>query len=364
MLAILVLIVFISGCLEQDGDEVKPTYNDNALNMGIKIMEKEEQRRILPGSTIRMVVTLTNQVEDATDEVDLKITNPYGILISKVDCGSGCICIWPESKPCGCSYNGCYYDSIQSLDKEEITFGLKIPTEEQISEMGRDLQPKIVLKYNYNGVSALYVPIYKYEEQPIEPKKEATQTTGPIHVDISSDNWVRAGDLFPIYLTVKDVVNPSKKLTINKDVFTMTVDHADIDEATIGRCDFKSGGKCSGDYPCSDITEESHCWECGCGWVSGSDPRCVGPSPGVPCESFNEDQCSICECNWVSAYVPEENITLPLKNPIVCTLRAEENPQTPMIKAPIIIDYSYTYEIEKTETIRVEKAFLGIFKVV
>ena len=304
LLAVLILLVFISGCVEQNGgDGVTPVYNDNALNMDVKIQEKVENRRILPGSTVRMVVTLTNQVENETNGVDLKITNPYGIQISKVDCGSGCTCIWPESKPCGCSYNGCYYDSIQSLDKEEITFGLKIPTEEQISEMGRDLQPKIVLKYNYNGVSALYIPIYNYGEQPTEPKKEATQTTGPIKVDISSDSWVRAGDLFPIYLTVKDVVNPSKKFTINKDDFTMTVSHANISKSDIGRCDFDQN------------TGYTH---------------------------------------------PTENITLPLKNPIVCTLKAEE-PEAPMVKAPIIIFYSYTYEIERTETIRVEKAFLGIF---
>jgi hypothetical protein len=311
LLAVLILVVFISGCVDQGDNGIKPEFNDNALSMDIKIQEKIEQRRILPGSTIRMVITLTNQVENATDGVDLKITNPYGIQISKVDCGSGCVCVWPtESSDCpsvpgvSCFYNGCHYDSIQSSDKEEITFGLKIPTEEQISEMGRDLQPKIVLNYNYRGVSSIYIPIYKYGEQPTEPKKETPPPTfGPIKVDIDSDNWVRAGDLFPIYLTVKDVVNPSKKLTINKDDFTMTVGHASISKSTIGRCDF------------DENTGYTH---------------------------------------------PVENITLPLKNPIVCTLRAEE-PSAPMVKAPIIIDYSYTYEVERTETIRVEKAFLGIF---
>jgi len=306
LLAILILIIFISGCIN-DEKEIEPEFKDNAVKMDVKIREKEENRRILPGQTIRMTVTLTNQVEDETDNVDLKIINPYGIQISKVDCGDGCVCLWPDIVDCSvtgrsCNFNGCYYDSIQSLDEQEITFGLKIPSEEEISAMGRDLEPKIMLDYHYGGTSVLYVPIYKYEEKPVEPKKEFTQTTGPIHVDIDSDNWVRAGDLFPAYIDVKDVVRTSEKIIIIKNDFTMTVEHAGIDEETIGRCDFTS-----------------------------------------------------------PAYTkPKEDINLPLDNPLVCTLKAEE-PSAPMVKTSITIDYSYTYKVEKTEKIRVEKAFLGIF---
>lgn len=316
LLAILILIVFISGCLELDGDEIKPTYSDNALKMETSIKEKEEGRRILPDQTIRMVVTLTNQVEDATDNVELKITDPHGILISKVDCGSNCTCELnaPPSDGCdslvNCSYNGCYYKSIQSLDEEEITFGLKIPGEEQISAAGRDLKPEIMLEYDYSGTSALYIPIYKYGEKPAEPKKESTQTTGPIHVDIDSDDWVRAGDLFPIYVDVEDVAHSTEDLMIPNDTFKMSIGHADVKDETgekIGRCDFEG-----------------------------------------PTDDF---------------YFPEENITLPLKNPLVCTLRAHESDllTAPMVKASIIIDYSYTYKVEKTEKISVEKAILGIF---
>jgi hypothetical protein len=312
LLAILILIVFISGCIG-DEEEIEPEFKDNALKMEVRIREKEENRRILPGQTIRMTVTLTNQVEDETDSVDLKIIDPYGIQISKVDCGNDCICEWVENpsgpnidvqKDCNrgkCYYNGCYYNSIQSLDEVEITYGLKIPSEEEISAMGRDLEPKIMLEYYYSGTSALYVPIYKYEEKPVEPKKEFTQTTGPIHVDIDSDNWVRAGDLFPIYVDVKDVVHSSEKPIM--DTFTMTIDHAYINEGLYGRCDFIKN----------------------------------------------------------NYYTPKEEIELPLINPLVCTLKAEEQPTAPMVKASIIIDYSYTYKVEKTETIRVEKAFLGIF---
>jgi len=313
LLAFLILIVFISGCLDfGDKDEIKPTYSDNALKMEIRIREKEERRRILPGQTIRMTVTLTNQVENGTENIDLKIVNPYGIEISKVDCGSGCVCEWPNDieKSCAlgkCYYNGCYYDSIQSLDEVEITYGLKIPSEEQISAGGRDLKPKIELEYDYRGTSALYVPIYKYGEKPTEPKKEFTQTTGPIHVDIDSDDWVRAGDLFPIYVDVKDVAHSSEELMIPNDAFQVSINHADVKDETgekIGRCDFE------------------------------------GPINGP--------------------FFPEKNITLPLRNSLVCTLNASE-PTTPMVKAPIIIDYSYRYKVEKTEKIRVEKAVLGVF---
>lgn len=315
LLAFLLLIVFISGCID-DGDEIKPTYSDNALKMEIKIREKEEGKRILPDQTIRMIVTLTNQVENKTEGVDLRIVNPHGILVSKVDCGYECVCNYFEfgpdgitEKSCGvhkCFHNGCYYDSIQSLDEEEITFGLKIPSEEQISAGGRELNPTIMLKYDYSGTSALYVPIYGSGEKPVEPKKESTQTTGPIRVNIDSDNWVREGDLFPIYVDVKDVAHSTEELVILNDTFEMWIKWADIKEngEKIGRCDFDGSGE--------------------------------GP------------------------YYPEENITLPQRIPLVCTLRAK-NITVPMVKALIKIDYHYTYKVEKIERIKVEKAILGIF---
>jgi hypothetical protein len=315
LMAILILVVFVSGCVGNgNNDGVKPEFNDNALKMDVKIKEKEENRRILPGQTIRMTVTLTNQVENATNDVSLKIVNPYGIQISKVDCGNNCVCEWgnpPQHNTMGgcnsdidCDYNYCYYKSIQSLDQEEVTYGLKIPNEDQISVMGRDLKPKITLEYNYSGVSTLYVPIFKSEEKPTESTGTNTQTTGPIHVDIDSDNWVKEGDLFPIYVDVKDVVNPSDKLTIFQENFVMNIYHAQANTNTIGRCDFVS--------------------------------------------------------QTTNTYIPKGNITIPLENPLVCTLKADEI-TVPMVKAPIIIDYSYNYKVEREETIRVEKAFLGIF---
>jgi len=316
LLAFLILIVFISGCLD-DTDEIKPKYSDNALKTEIRIREEDERRRILPDQTIRMTVTLTNQVENQTDYVYLRITDPHGILISKVDCGYGYACdlddwssdtefISYDEGRVRCYFNGCYYDSIQSLDQEEITFGLKIPSEEQISAGGRELNPEIMLKYNYSGVSVLYVPIYNYGEKPVEPKKEFTQTTGPIHVDIDSDNWVRTGDLFPIYVDVKDVAHSTEELVISNTSLEMWVNWADIKDngEKIGRCDFERSG-------------------------SGS-------------------------------YSPEESIILPQRIPLVCTLRAQDI-SAPMVKASIEIDYDYEYKVKKTKTIRVEKSLLGIF---
>lgn len=313
LLIFLILVIFISGC-PSNGGEIKPVYSDNAVKMDIKIKEKEEMRRILPGQTIRMVVTLTNQVENETENVFLKITNPYGIFISKMDCGSNCVCQWNpntndyDESGCpsdiDCNFNGCYYNSIQSLDKQEITFALKVPSEEEMSAMGRDLKPKITLEYDYRGTSVLYIPIYKRNEEPLEPKTEFTQTTGPIHVGIDSDNWVREGDEFPVYINVEDVAHSTEKLTVNQNNFSMQVGHVDIDDPNIGRCDFLP-------------TSYTH---------------------------------------------PRENITLPLDNPLVCTLKASKDPTAPpMVKAPIIIDYLYTYKVENIQTIRVEKAFLGIF---
>ena len=316
LLAFLLLIIFISGCVGQNGDQVTPKYSDNALKMEIKIREKEERRRILPGQTIRMVVTLTNQVENEIKNVNLKIINPYGVHISKVDCGDNCICEWKEGSdnpepPRGCdedvrtcTHNGCYYKSIQSLDEEEITYALKIPSEEEMSAMGRELKPKIEVEYDYDGESVLYIPIYKYGEKPEEPKKEFTQTTGPIHVDIDSDDWVRAGDLFQIYVEVKDVAHSTEMLTIYKDELEMYVEHVDIG-SSVGKCEFTN--------------ETTHTY-----------------------------------------FIPKEDIILPLKNPLVCTLKAKDI-TIPMVKAPIIINYFYTYKVEKTETIRVEKALMGIF---
>ena len=96
LLALLLLTVFISGCVGQDGDSIEPEYSDNALKLEIETSEKIEGRRILPEQTIRMIVTLTNQVEKDIESVSLSVFDPYGITVSKVNCGYGCVCLWED----------------------------------------------------------------------------------------------------------------------------------------------------------------------------------------------------------------------------------------------------------------------------
>jgi len=302
---ILIGVVLVSGCVDQE--EEGPEYNDNALKMEYEITEKIEDIRILPGQTVRMVVYLTNQVENDTTNVDIIISNPYGIEISRVDCGLDCTCEGGSNecsgKPVSCYYNGCNYDKIQSLDQVEINFALDIPSEEEITSVGYELKPELTLEYNYDGQSMLYIPILRYGEKPTETKTEFTQTIGPIHVDIRSDKWVRGGSVFPLFVEVKDVVKEGENIMIEKDDFKLTeYTHITGLGGNLGRCDFT-----------------------------------------------NE--------NTITYYIPEKDIELPMKDPLVCTLEAE-NPTIPMVKALIGIDYSYRYKVEKTETIRVEK---GLF---
>jgi len=355
---ILIGVVLVSGCVEQDGEG--PEYHDNALKMEYEVTEKIEKTRILPGQSIRMIVYLTNQVEKDTTNVDMIISNPYGIEISRVNCGSNCVCDSTNQgkKDCGngisCYYNGCNYDKIQSLDEVEINFALDVPSEEEITSVGYELKPELTLEYDYDGQSMLFIPILRYGEKPTETKTEFTQTTGPIHVDIRSDKWVRGGSIFPLFVEVKDVVKSGEKIMIEKDDFKLTkYTHITGLGGNLGRCDFEGVSGCIGDPdPCS---ETANCDVCGCDRV---DHLACGGEP-TSCESHSEDACRLCGCNWLDTKVniPIKNIELPMKDPLVCTLEAE-NPTVPMVKALIGIDYSYRYKIEKTETIRVEK---GLF---
>jgi len=294
----LLSIVFLSGCIEKN-EEVG--YSDEALKLETEISEKTEGIRILPGQTVRMIVYLTNQVENPVKDVDFYISNPYGIMISRVDCGFGCVCE-RGSNSCGnvsCDYNGCHFDEIQSLDQYEIDFSLKIPSEEEISYFGWELKPELTLEYNYSGVSILYLPILKYGEKMEKPASELTQTKGPIHVDIQSDKWISSGSIFPLYVSVKDVINSQSRIKIEKNNFHLSIpDYIELNETEIGRCDFSKGD---------------------------------------------------------GYYIPKKgDIMLPLKNPLVCTLKA--NVTIPMVKAPIQAEYSYRYRVVKTEDIKVEHA--------
>ena len=362
----LVSIVFISGCVGQNGGKIGEP-KDEALKLEVRIKEKDEGRRILPDQTIKMLVYLKSQVEDEVKNVSFRISNPYGLKIKKVDCWFGCICEG-TSKSSGCgekvdclpNYNGCRYDSIQSFDEVEISFYLKAPSEDEIPYPGTDLRPEIVLEYDYGGESTFYIPILTYEERRRDMTSEFVYTKQPIHVDIKSEDWVREGDIFPVYFEVRDVVTTrtsESRLTIPAKNFRVDFpDYVEINEDNIGRCDFNS----------TKITLDCH---------TLSETDCTKPC--FPCEDQSTGDFVMC-CNrgdvchkiglceggaptTLSYYnTPKEDIELPLENPLVCTLRALK-PPVPMVKTPIRVEYSYRYDVKRTESIRVEKALLRIF---
>jgi len=301
---ILILIVFISGCLE-DGKEVKPEFYDNALKMEFEITEETQGKKILPGQIIRVVVSLKNQVENDTTNVDVYISDPYGMKVTQINCDEGSP-IDHNGQPYGWQF-----DSIQSLDEQEIVFSLKVPTKEELAMIGRRLKPEFTLKYDYAGISMRYVPILAEGEKIGEKSSEFTQTYGPIHVDIDTDKWVREGDIMPVYVDVKDVVNSKSEIEIDKDYFRVFwVNQYFVMSTELVRCDFNA--------------------------ISSS--------------SFGEGCPDNCDC-----YTRPENmnIILPLDVPFVCALEVKD-PLAPMAMGLIGAEYEYRYEVVKTKTIEVE----------
>jgi hypothetical protein len=294
VLAILLIItIFLSGCEEKEPPVEE--FKDDALKFEYEIKEQVEKERILPGQTIRMVIYLTSQVRDDINDVYIKITDPYGIKIDAINCYPyTCSCNWNDtSSP---YFNGCYIQNILSKDLVEVYFSLKMPTEEEISPLGRDLKPELTLNYEFNGTSILYIPILRQTEQPpTETTVETVQTKGPIHVDLKSDKWVRSENVFPLIVDVKDVISlfSQHQTVIDKNNFHLYLTHLSIDTAG---GDFESTG------------------------------------------------------------IPKGNITIPMKNPLVTTLKAELIVSEPMVRAMIRAEYSYTYEKKVIKTIRVEKA--------
>lgn len=305
----LIGVILISGCIKQEEEDIP---EDEALRMEFEVTEEKEEKKILPGQPIRMVVYLRNQVENDTTNVDITISDPHGVKITKVNCGFDCICSeakgWSNQKNgISCYYNGCHFNTIQSFDKIEIIFSLKVPTEEELSWIGRKLEPEFTLEYNYAGVSMRYVPILKMGERISEKSSEFGQTYGPIHVDIETEEWIREGDVLPVYVNVKDVVNPRSEIEIRNDSFRLFLNRYLSRSKTWERCDF------------------------------------------IPVNDTSFEYCNISD----SCYGPEENITLPLENPLVCALEANDT-DFPMVRGLIGAEYKYRYEIVETKTIEVE----------
>jgi hypothetical protein len=300
IISLLILIVLSSGCIKNQPDG-KIVYNDEALKMEIKFPEKT-----LPNQVANMKVTLTNQVEDDVKNINLRITDFYGLTLKNQTCSDG------QPLPnCGFISDKCgwYFDKIQSLDDREINFVFRVPDEDELARIGRDLKPEITLSYDYSGETVFYVPILSASERSTNAKIQTSQTKGPIHVEIergltqSSDQWEMEDVAFPIIVWVKDKIKSDSERTISKDRFNITLRNLKIAEEAgvgVGRCDFEP----------------------------------------VPADK--------------TVLRPKDPIELPMKVPLICTLVGDVPEGVPWITSMAIVDYDYTYTVIKTETITVE----------
>ncbi|MDI6825831.1 MAG: hypothetical protein QMD36_01390 [Candidatus Aenigmarchaeota archaeon] len=290
---VLLGIVLFSGCVGQPDQKVE--YKDEALKMEIKFPDKT-----LPNQIVKMKVTLTNQVENYVTNISLRITDFYGLTLIDQTCSDG-----KDIPNCGFISErcGCYFDSIQSLDDREVNFVFRVKGEEELARIPRDLKPEITLEYSYSGETVFFVPILSQSERSTKAKISTTQTKGPIHVEIergltqSSDQWEINGTAFPIIVWVKDKIKPDSKRTISNDSFKITLINLEKAGEGVGRCDFE---------------------------------------------------------NESNVLRPKEDVELPMKVPLICTLVGKLPEPKPWTYGMIIADYNYTYTVVKTETITVE----------
>ncbi len=283
---VLILIVLFSGCIGKPQGGVDIEYFDEAIKQEIELPEKT-----LSNQAIRMTVYLTNQVENDVNDVRFSISDLYGLKITNVKCAG-------EYK----TDNFCYFPSIQSLDEKEIGFSLRVPADDELAYLGRNLNPEFTLEYNYSGQTMFYVPILKEKEKSTEAKMKSTQSYGPIHVNIersftqSNNDWEREGNIFSIIVDVTDVLKSDNELEINKDNFRLYLTNLETGSEW-GRCDFDSVGE---------------------------------------------------------YYTPSSNIKLPMKTPLVCALKAKENLPFPRVDGIVRVEYSYTYKTVEKKSISVE----------
>lgn len=298
VLTLLIFIVIFSGCVGQPDGIIE--YKDEALKMDTKTPTKT-----LPNQTINMKVVLTNQVENDVKNVNLRITDFYGLTLNNQTCNYG-----SPLPNCGFISDKCgwYFDSIQSLDDREINFVFMSPDEDELARIGRDLKPELTLNYSYFGQTIFYVPILSSSERSTKAKIQTTQTKGPIQVEIdrgisqSSDQWETDGIAFPIIVWVKDKIESDSKRTISKEKFNITLINLNVDLGG-GRCDF------------------------------------VTPPPII---------------DGKEVLLPKEGIELPMKVPLLCTLVGSVPAGVPSVTGMAVVNYDYTYTVIKTETITVE----------
>lgn len=289
ILSLVLIIIFISGCVKQDGEFV-PEYYDEALKM-----ETEVSGEVLPEQAINMRIHLTNQVEHEVTNVELRITDFYGLKLRSQVC--------PENKQisdCGfiSTICGCGLFDIQSLDDEEINFVFQVPSKDEIARIGRELEPEITLSYDYRGETTFLIPILGPNERYTSAKAQLVQTTGPIHVEIergftqSSDPWERSGSGFSIVVRVKDVINSKNEMTIYKDNFDVSLTNLER-KTEYGHCDFDA------------------------------------------------------------SMSPDKNITLPMKTPLVCAIVGNSG-DAPWVYGQVRANYDYRYKVVETKSIKVE----------
>lgn len=299
ILAFLILIVLSSGCVNQPPGP--PEYKDDALKLETEVPDKT-----YPDQIVNVKVVLTNQVENDITNITLRITDFYGLTLIDQNCSYDGENL-KDLKDCGfiSAYCGCTFKSIQSLDDREINFAFKVPGEDELARIGRDLKPEISLSYDYFGETGFFVPILSITEKSTKAKIRTTQTKGPIHVEIergltqSSDQWERPDVRFPIIVWVKDVIKSDSERMFDKRSLNMIL--MNLKTAEGGKCDFDS-------RPLADTF----------------------------------------------ILTPKENITLPMKTPLICTLVGFIPEGMPRTDGAIIADYDYTYTIVETESITVE----------
>jgi len=300
-LSLILLMIFISGCVEQDG-EIIPEYKDEALKMEIEVTGK-----VLPSQAINMKVYLTNQVRDDIENVEFRITDFYGLVLVSQIC--------PENNVitnCGfISTNcGCGPFDVQTLDEEEMSFVFRVPSQEEVARIGRELQPEFTLEYDYHGETTYFIPIINVDEKSTSAKPQLIQTKGPIHVDIdrgftsSTGAWEIEGGGFSIVMWVKDVVNHKNELVIydldedkGKDVFKVDLTNLIFDPNTRLACDFDK-----------------------------------------------------------TSFEPNLDIELPMDVPLVCALvgKFPSQPAPPWVYGQVKMNYKYRYKMVEAKSIKVE----------
>jgi len=326
LMLVVFCLVFLSGCTNQPSSD---SYQDDALKMTI-----ETDDQVMPNQASKMTVYLDSQVPEEAKNVVIGISNPYGLKIKEVDCMNKCKCTMSDNgvvTKTGCNADsscslygqpsniksgidsGCYYKSIRSLDEKEINFALKVPKIEEIEGGEKTFEPELTLEYDYSGESIFYVPILRADMTAKDKKTQLTQSFGPIHINIekgtstSKEEWEREGNTFSIVINVEDVVHPSTTDTLKtpteiiKEDFNVYFSHlypgnSLSNSEDIGRCDLKKIGN----------------------------------------QQYT---------------IASDKITLPLDNPLLCAIKAEDNINSPSIDGNVRVEYSYRYRYVEKKSI-------------